>query len=351
MTRLRLDRIASVTRNADLAGEVTISDNLVVKEGYILAVRIRNNKYTYNTVENVSGRMIPLHAGDVLAGVLGSRRALKGYAGVVPEKLRVGERINVLNLGGVLGTCTAANPELGPPFEAEVLGAVLTFPQIGDRVGEPANIFRGAVERIDRPEVMPPVVYIAGTCMNSGKTVAAAEITRFLANQGLRVAACKMTGVSLRRDTLRMIDFGAVEGVDFTDAGKTTTGDQEVLPVAWSLVAHLAKAKPDLIVAELGDGILGEYGVDAILADPYLMEAAFCHIVCAPDPVASYGAARLYREKFHLPIHAVAGPVTDNSVGRDYIQGQLGLPAHNARYDIEGLAAVVLRRFRERKGV
>jgi len=321
---------------------------LVVREGYVLAVRILNDKYTYNTMENVSGRMIPLHSGDVMAGVLGFRRALKGYAGIVPEKLRVGATINILNLGGVLGTCTAANPELGPPFEAEVLGAVLAFPQIGDRVGEPAHIFRSAIEKVDRLGPMPPVVYVAGTCMNSGKTVAAAEITRFLVKKGLRVAACKMTGVSLRRDTLRMIDAGAVEGVDFTDAGKVTTGDREVLPVAWSLLAHLAKAKPDLVVAELGDGILGEYGVDAILADPNLMAAACCHIVCAPDPVAIYGAERLYREKFKLPIHAVAGPVTDNSVGRDYVLGHLGLPAHNARHDLEGLVAVVLRHFHER---
>jgi len=120
--RLRLDRIASAARNAGLAWEITVGDELVAREGHVVAVRILNNKYTYNTVEDVTGRMLPLRQGDLLAGVLGSRRALRGYAGVVPSQIRVGDVLHVLNLGGVLGTCTAANPELGPPFAADQPG-------------------------------------------------------------------------------------------------------------------------------------------------------------------------------------------------------------------------------------
>jgi hypothetical protein len=33
----------------------------------------------------------------------------------------------------------------------------------------------------------------------------------------------------------------------------------------------------------------------------------------------------------------ITGPATDNSVGRDYITATLGLPAHNARRDAEGM--------------
>ena len=51
----------------------------------MLAVRILADKSTYNTVEDATGRMLSLRAGDVLAGTLGTRRALRGYAGVVPR--------------------------------------------------------------------------------------------------------------------------------------------------------------------------------------------------------------------------------------------------------------------------
>src|SRR4029079_1722094 len=100
----------------------------------------------------LAGRMVSLRAGDVLAGTLGSRRALRGYAGVVPGHIAVGDTINVLNLGGILGQCTSVNPDIGPPFVAEVLGAVLTLPELGDRVGRPAHIRDRAVPAADRLE-------------------------------------------------------------------------------------------------------------------------------------------------------------------------------------------------------
>ncbi|NOT10138.1 MAG: hypothetical protein HOP28_18245, partial [Gemmatimonadales bacterium] len=169
-TRVRLDRIASSTRNARLATDVVVGHDIVAREGFILAVRILDDKSSYNTVEDLSGRMVSLRAGDVLAGTLGSRRALRGYAGDVPPHIAVGDEINVLNLGGILGRCTSSNPDIGPPFRAEVLGAVLAFPELGDRIGTPATIADGAIPPADILECTVPVVYVAGTCMNAGKT-------------------------------------------------------------------------------------------------------------------------------------------------------------------------------------
>lgn len=340
--RTRLDRIASVTRNVKLSRDVMMGDEVVSKEGNLLAVRILTNKYNYNTIEDVNGRMIPLRKGDTIAGVLGFRMALKGYAGVVPESLSVGDTIQVLNLGGVLGLCTAMNPELGAPFDAEVLGSVLTFPTTGDRVGRPSNIHNSLVQASESLKQVPPVIFVAGTSMNSGKTVAATEIVRVLTHRGKRVVACKLTGVSLMRDILAMKDAGAETVYDFTDAGVVSTRGAGILPIARGMLNRLAQESPDIIVAELGDGILGEYGVSDILADAEMMKAAACHVVCAPDPVAIYGAHGIYKDRFQLPIHVVAGPVTDNMVGRDYVEKQLGLPAHNARYDIDGLVDVVM---------
>ena len=92
-TRVRLDRISSSNRNANLTPEVIVGDRIIAAEGYVLAVRILEDKSTYNTVEDVTGRMVALRAGDVLAGTLGTRRALRGYAGVVPPTIAVGDTI------------------------------------------------------------------------------------------------------------------------------------------------------------------------------------------------------------------------------------------------------------------
>lgn len=348
-SRLHLDRIASSTRNARLAPDVIVGDEIVAREGYVLAVRILDDKSTYNTVEDLSGRMVSLRSGDVLAGTLGSRRALRGYAGEVPAQLAAGDLINVLNLGGILGHCTSSNPDIGPPFRAEVIGAILAFPDLGDRIGKPASIMEGAIPPADSLECGIPVVYVAGTCMNAGKTVAATELVRGFSRAGFRVAACKLTGVSLMRDTLSMQDAGAAVAFTFNDAGIASTHPGMTVPVARGLLNRIARgssagppgARPDLIVAELGDGILGEYGVQDILGDSGLMGIAAAHVMAAPDPVACWGAHRLYTDRFRLPITCFTGPATDNQVGRDYITGQLGLPAHNALRDAAGLVAAV----------
>jgi hypothetical protein len=340
-TRVRLDRISSSTRNAALPPEVIVGDEIVAAEGYVLAVRILEDKATYNTIEDVTGRMLALRAGDVLAGTLGTRRALRGYAGVVPTHIAVGDTIEVLNLGGILGRCTSVNPEIGPPFQAEVLGAVLAFPELGDRIGRPAHIRDRAVPPADTLESSVPVVYVAGTCMNAGKTVAATELVRGLARSGRRVAAAKLTGVSLMRDALSMLDAGAAAALTFNDVGLASTHAGVTVTSAKGIFNRLVAAKPDVIVAELGDGILGEYGVQDILRDPELMRVGAAYVMAAPDPVACWGAAELMRREFDLPITAVTGPATDNEVGKVYITAELGLAAHNARRDAAGLLAVV----------
>jgi hypothetical protein len=320
---------------------VIVGDQIIASEGYVLAVRILEDKSTYNTVEDVTGRMLALREGDVLAGTLGTRRALRGYAGVVPSHVAVGDTIQVLNLGGILGQCTSVNPEIGPPFRAEVLGAILAFPELGDRVGRPAHIRDRGVPPSDVLESTVPVVYVAGTCMNAGKTVAATELVRGLARGGLRVAAAKLTGVSLMRDALSMLDAGAGAALTFNDVGIASTHAGVTVATAKGIFNRLAQGKPDVIVAELGDGILGEYGVQDILRDAELTRVGAAYIMAAPDPVACWGAVELMRREYQLSVTAITGPATDNEVGKNYIAAELGLPAHNARREAPGLVEVV----------
>jgi hypothetical protein len=248
----------------------------------------------------------------------------------------------VLNLGGILGRCTSINPDIGPPFKAEVLGAILTFPELGDRVGRPAHIRAHSIPPAEKLESSIPVVYVAGTCMNSGKTVAATELVRGLTRAGMRVAAAKLTGVSLMRDALSMQDAGAITAITFNDAGIASTRAGMTVPVAKGILNRLAAVRPDVIVAELGDGILGEYGVQDILRDEELTGVGAAFVMAAPDPGGCWGATEQMTKSFHLPVTVITGPATDNEVGREYIERVLHLPAHNALRDAAGLTGVVL---------
>jgi len=346
--RLWIDKIASATCNVPLRRETRVSPEIVAREGYILAGRVRGEKSTYNQLEDVHGRMVTLHDGDVIAGVLGQREALHGYSGYVPDAIAVGDVLQVLNLGGVIGRCTSENPDVGHPFDLEILGSILVFPEFESRSGVPAHIGMNAISADGLPRPTVPVVYVAGTCMNSGKTSAACQVIRQLAKRGLAVGACKLTGVSLRRDVLQMRDYGARWAVSFTDAGSVSTTAGSAVPVARTLIAHLAHTDAAVIVAELGDGILGEYGVAEILADGELKSLAAVIVLCATDPVGAWGAQRVMRERFDLAIDAVAGPTTDNAVGTRFVREQLGLQAINARTHGCELGAFVAERLATR---
>src|SRR5207244_1764705 len=139
------------------------------------------------------------------------------------------------------------------------------------------------------------------------------------ARSGLRVAAAKLTGVSLMRDALSMLDAGAVAALTFNDVGIASTHAGVTVTTAKGIFNRLAGSKPDVIIAELGDGILGEYGVQDILRDAELTRVGAAYVMAAPDPVACWGATELMRREFDLPITAIPGPATDNEVGLLYI--------------------------------
>ncbi len=96
------------------------------------------------------------------------------------------------------------------------------------------------------------------------------------------------------------------------------------------MLTGLAKPKPDVIVLELGDGLLGAYGVEAILSDDAIREALTVVILCANDPVSAWGGARILRDSFSIEPAVVTGPATDNAVGVDQITDRLSVPAINA---------------------
>jgi len=331
MRSVIVDKISSVAQHSKLGHELRLSDDIPCDEGVLIAVRVQNNKARYNQLELTSGRMATVKEGDVVVGALGHRKALRGYSGHMPKQLEVGSTVQLLNIGGVLGVCDSANPDVGPPFNCEVLGTVLHFPYLGERIGVAARAGETALEESPGLSVgAVPVVALAGTCMDSGKTAAACAIVSRLRHVGLRVAACKATGVSLRRDILAMEDAGAGDTMIFSDLGVVTTTSANGPALARSLLSKLAAMSPDVIVLELGDGLLGAYGVDAILSDKEIRQELTCVVLCANDPVAAWGGAQLLGDRYNIQPTVVTGPATDNDVGISQIGEQLSLPAINA---------------------
>src|SRR5262245_47056165 len=216
--KIVVDKIASVTQACGLARELDVVTEIPCEEGVVVVVEIQNDKSGYNLLELTSGRMAKVGKGDVVVGALGHRKALFGYSGHLPSKLAPGDVIQMLNIGGVLGVCDSANPDKGRPFDCRVIGTVLHFPYLGERIGVPAGVGLRTLDygaALDTGGV--PVVALAGTCMEAGKTAAACAMISRMRHRGLVVDGFKATGVSLRRDILAMEDSGARRTAIFTD--------------------------------------------------------------------------------------------------------------------------------------
>lgn len=332
MRNVVVDKIASIAQACGLSHEVRIAtQDIPCDEGVVLVVEILNNKSTYNTLELTSGRMAKVSRGDVVVGALGHRQALFGYSGHIPEKVQAGDVLQVLNIGGVLGVCDSVNPDKGKPFDCRVLGCVLQFPFLGERIGIPARVGHRKLDYaapLDTHGV--PVVALAGTCMEAGKTAAACAIVSRMRHRGLAVHAFKATGVSLRRDILAMEDSGARRSMIFTDLGIVTTTAASGPALTRTMLTEMTQGRPDVVVFELGDGILGAYGVEAILQEEDIRQSLTAVILSANDPVAAWGGVKLLRERFLIEPCAVTGPATDNAVGVKIIEEQMGVRAVNA---------------------
>jgi|TARA_B110000116_G_C16734178_1_gene535195 hypothetical protein len=326
-----VDKVASVAIGTEIGREIRTSPKIPCEEGVLIAVEVLNNKSRYNTLELTSGRMAQVKRGDIIVGALGHRKALFGYSGHLPEHLSPGDLVQLLNLGGVLGICDSINPNQGQPFDCRVLGVVLDFPYLGERIGVPARVNNVPVEDPSPLNLADiPIVAFAGTCMDSGKTAAACAVISRFSQQGLTVDAFKSTGVALQRDILAMEDAGARNTRIFTDHGVVCTTSENAPGLTRKLMVGLASEKPDVIVFELGDGMLGAYGVEAILMDPEIREALSAVVLCANDPVGAWGGVKLLREEFNIEPTAVTGPATDNLVGIEIIERRIKVRAANA---------------------
>src|SRR5258705_8429672 len=167
------DKIGSATSPLNLSrSNAVIPFSSAPEAGDVVVVRALTDSATYNMLELPTGRLAKINPGDVLIGVLGRRRALKGFVGDVPATVNAGDQLHLLNMGGVIGSCTGHHSSLSDAIQVEVIGLA------SDEQGRVLNIADAALPLQTTLGETAPLVIIAGTCMNSGKTYAATELIK-----------------------------------------------------------------------------------------------------------------------------------------------------------------------------
>ncbi len=149
MKVLEADKIGSATSPLNLTKTVSVTDeHNAPRPGDVVVVKALSESVTYGNLELPNGRLAKINRNDVLIGVLGRRRALKGFVGDVPESVKAGDKLNLLNMGGVIGICKGHHSSLSDAIEVEVLGTVISdqstvssqkILNIGDNALKPTN--------------------------------------------------------------------------------------------------------------------------------------------------------------------------------------------------------------------
>ena len=153
----------------------------------------------------------------------------------------------------------------------------------------PVNIREFAVKPRSG-SVSTPIVLIAATSSESGKTVLAGNLIQRLSDAGVRVGALKVTGTGGVLDSLHHQKSGAVAVLDSVDAGLITTNcDVEEFRQKIPLIfRQIESFGADVIVAELGGDLLCANNPEIFRIEE-LMDSTLLLLVISNDALAAAG--------------------------------------------------------------
>jgi len=247
--RLARSKAAYTTRRVTLDRAVTLlSGDLAPRPGDLVLARIERLGQ-HKRLELATGRRAHLHVDDEVVVTYGARYAPDQFEAYVPADLGP---CDLVAAGGIAADCRARHGRMRNPTRIMPLGLLC------DADGRRLNLADWALPEATRVAHRPPVIAVAGTMMNAGKTTCAGQLIRGLKTQGLRVGAAKVTGTGAGGDRWVLIDAGADAVLDFTDTGVPSTfglSAQRVEAIFLSLVDHLAMRDVDAIVIEIADGL------------------------------------------------------------------------------------------------
>ncbi len=147
-----------------------------------------------------------------------------------------------------------------------------------------------------------PVVLVAATSSEAGKTVLAGQLIRRLSDRGLAVGAIKVTGTGGVMDSLHYASAGAVATLDSVDAGLITTHGpaaafHERIP---GVFRQMQDHGVDLVVAELGGDLVSANNPELFAITEIMANVRLMLVVCN-DALGAAGVQRLTETRLGFP--------------------------------------------------
>jgi len=272
----------------------------------------------------------------IFVGALGGRFANRSVSGhAPPSPAPPGSVLDLLNTGGVIGVADSADEAI---VKVRLLGGI-------ELEGGPAllsglpSIQGAAAHAGDQPYPGAPIVLIAGSDMDVGKTTCAASLAFSLRVAGIRVTYVKLTGTGRMRDLIQVC-YGRPSGYfdshrlgwDFVDAGLATTfeiGERESRRCARILLRHAAQ-HGEIVLAEIADAPNAPGSIHTA-TDPWLLGWLRWRglVICACDSLDS--TLTVLWLKSHVEIEnksiLISGRVANDPAMRKEVERMTGMLA------------------------
>lgn len=281
---------------------VSPSVGYIPSAGDLAVVEVEEMGYheRITTQDNLRLRIYP---GDRIVGVFGNRYATDAYEGEVDGI----ENLSLLTAGGMIGTVRSRHRSVKRPTRVKFIG------YLADPTGKIVNLTDLAFRKTQPARAPRNLVAVVGTGMNAGKTTSCVKLIKALSQQGLRVAACKLTGSVSNRDQDEMRSASAVQVLDFSDYGFPSTylsAKNELIDLFHTMMAGLESSNADVTIMEIADGIL-QRETAMLLEDPTIKQHLSGVVLAADNALsAHYALSRLEALGHH--VLAVTGLLTSS---------------------------------------
>lgn len=289
-----------LTQNYNL---VTPPGNYSPKVGDVIGasvIKVANHTRVYS-FEN---KYLRLFKGDVIYGVLGYRYASDAFhADTIDMK-----NLHLLTNAGLIGTVKDKNSNISEATRLQFEGVL-----IKENGNEVLNLKTTLFHPENSGLNYPPVIFVVGSGMNTGKTTTMATIGRALFESGVRVALLKVTGSVAQRDIFEFESTGVNYTADFSDYGFPSTylsNPDELEALFTKMLMDADSSHPDIVLAEIADGIL-QRETQILLRSKLAMESSIGVILTAPCACSALTLTEKTRQIGYLPI-AVTGIITNS---------------------------------------
>lgn len=328
--RVRCAKRSFATRRVPADQMASIDRTHVPRAGDVMLARVTHIGQ-HSGLQRPDGRRATLFVGDEIIVAFGNRYAPDQFEALVPGDLGP---CALAAGGGIAARVVASHSRMKSPTQLLPLGVLC------DHDGNALNLSHFRLPRLTLPAQLPPVIVVAGTSMNAGKTTAAAHLVHGLTRAGLRVGAGKLTGTGACADTMLMLDAGAHAVLDFTDIGLATTYLAPLEAVEHSseqIIAHLAAAHIDAIVLEIADGLY-QAETAALLRSPRLRQLMSGLLFASPDAMGAAAGVHWLLSHGLTPMGLV-GAMTASPLAVREAQAATQLPVFTSRTLMEPQAA------------